>query len=149
MERKTDEGASDIAIWEWLEKLITKLGPEGTSSDESDVDEETGTEVLYVKSLDWRRACENEMDIVDRQRRADRELFSNKGSKPTVRLRKQSCGNTRRNPPLEKPKALFDKKYLEDHRDGRSLRFSDEKMTWINIRSSGDNVVIEMSNTVL
>lgn len=137
MERKTDEGASDIAIWEWLEKLITKLGPEGTSSDESDVDEETGTEVLYVKSLDWRRACENEMDIVDRQRRADRELFSNKGSKPTVRLRKQSCGNTRRNPPLEKPKALFDKKYLEDHRDGRSLRFSDEKMTWINIRSSG------------
>jgi hypothetical protein len=137
VERKTDEGASDIAIWEWLEKLVMTLGPEGTSSDESDVDEETGTEILYVKSLDWRRSCEKEMDIVDRQRRADRELFSNKGSKPTPRLRKQSRGNTRRKPPLEKPKALFDRKYLENHRNERSLKFSGEKMTWLNIRSSG------------
>ena len=137
MERKTDEGASDIAIWKWLKKLVMTLGPEGTSSDESDVDEETGTEILYVKSLDWRRSCEKEMDIVDRQRRADRELFSNKGSKPTPRLRKQSRGNTRRKPPLEKPKALFDRKYLENHRNERSLKFSGEKMTWLNIRSSG------------
>jgi hypothetical protein len=103
------------------------------SSDESEVDEETGTEVLHVKFLDWRRRCEKEMDILDKQRRADKELFSNKGSKPIPRLRRQEYGNTRRDPPIEKPKALFDKTYLENHKNERSLEFAGKMPPWLNI----------------
>jgi hypothetical protein len=73
------------------------------------------------------------MEIVDKQRRADRELFSNKGSKPTLRLRKPGHGNTGRNPPTDKPKAIFDKTYLDNHRNQGSLMFSDGKMPWLNI----------------
>jgi hypothetical protein len=103
------------------------------SSDESEIDEETGTEVLYVKRLDWRRTAERKMDFIDKQRRADRELFSNKGSKPILRLRKPSHGNTRRDPPTGKPKAVFDKTYVENHKNVRSLKLSTEKMAWLNI----------------
>ena len=43
---KKSEGASDTPIWEWLHRLIKTLGDEGTSSDESEVDEQTGQRQL-------------------------------------------------------------------------------------------------------
>ncbi|KDR78694.1 hypothetical protein GALMADRAFT_1364983 [Galerina marginata CBS 339.88] len=136
IERKRDEGATDIAIWEWLETLVTQLGPEGMSSDESDIDDNTGTEVLYVRSLNWRRSAEKELDFIDKQRRTDRELFSNKGSKPTLRLRKSGYGNTRRNPPKGKSKSLFDKHFLANYKNAKSLKLKKgdgETLQWLNI----------------
>ena len=107
IERKTDEGTTNIIIWEWLQTIITKLGPKGTSSDESNIDGKTGTEVLSVNSLIWCRSCKKAMDLIDKQRRADKELFSNKGGKSTLHLQKYCYSNTRQNAPTGKPKAIL------------------------------------------
>jgi hypothetical protein len=108
------------------------------SSDESDVDIDTGTEVLYVRNLDWRKkGVIGPMDMIDKQRRMDKELFANKGSKPILRLRKSTNGNTRRNPPTEKPRNLFEKSYLEKHKNVRRLKLSDKRISWLNIDGRG------------
>lgn len=133
LERKKAEGATDTAIWEWLETLVITLDAEGMSSDETDIDDNTGALVLRVRNPDWRRRVEKEMDFVDQQRVDDKELFSNKGSKPTLRLRKDCLGKTRRNPPTGKPKAVFDMSYLKNHKNPRKLKLSEMNMPWINI----------------
>ena len=78
---KEESQALDLGIWQWLESLVVSLGEEGMSSDESDVDEQTGTEVLYANKINWHRNVEGEMDMIDEQRKMDKKLFSRKGSK--------------------------------------------------------------------
>ena len=43
---KESKHASDTPIWEWLCQLIKTLGEDSTSSDESEVDEQTGYTIL-------------------------------------------------------------------------------------------------------
>ncbi|KDR74569.1 hypothetical protein GALMADRAFT_212072 [Galerina marginata CBS 339.88] len=81
------EGEIDIAIW-----VVTQLGPEGMSSDKSNMDENTGMEVLYTRSLVRRRSAEKEMD--------------------------SSIGSGE---PTGKSERLFDSEYLANHKNVKDV----------------------------
>ena len=130
---KEESRALDLGIWQWLESLVVSLGEEGMSSDESDVDEQTGTEVLYANKMNWRRNVEGEMDMIDEQRKIDKDLFSRKGSKPTRRLRPSNANESRRDPPKGLFRALYQKEWLETHKDKRSLEIRKENFEWMKI----------------
>ncbi|KAG1750290.1 hypothetical protein EDD22DRAFT_741662, partial [Suillus occidentalis] len=65
-------------VWKAAQPKITgkvkTLGDCGMSSEESDLENDIET-VLRVKNMAWRRAIERELDIVDRQRLADDDIF--------------------------------------------------------------------------
>ncbi len=58
IERKLEGGGSedDIALWRWLQLLLQRLGKDGMSSEESEVEEGSARGVYYVKKLPWRRS---------------------------------------------------------------------------------------------
>jgi hypothetical protein len=129
---KKKNGDSDVAIWEWLKTLLKTLGDEGMSSDDSDIDDRTQTEILHVRKLPWRRSLDKELDIIDSQRRDDQELFTKKGSKPVTRLRHMKELTSRRNAPTEKPKNIFEKSWLKKQQDQDKLELKG-RMVWIDI----------------
>jgi hypothetical protein len=67
--------------------VVEKLGEDGMSSDESDTDTQTGLPILRVKNMKWRRKMAYELDIVDKLRLQNRDIYSRKGAKPTARFR--------------------------------------------------------------
>src|SRR5882757_2984365 len=70
---KESEGTSDTPIWEWLRRLIKTLGEEGTSSDESEVDEQTGQTIYRVHKMPWRRNVE--IEIMQHQHQSQQLLL--------------------------------------------------------------------------
>jgi hypothetical protein len=136
---KESEGASDTPIWEWLRRLIKTLGEEGTSSDESEVDEQTGQTIYRVHKMPWRRNVEIEISMVDKLRFHDKDLFSNKGSKPLPRTRSdRNQESSRKSPPKGLPRAVYSGEWvakqskLEKHR----LEISKEPFEWISLRQT-------------
>ena len=81
------DGADDLIIWEWIHKVLLKLGEGGMSSDESEVDKNTEMNVYHVKTLPWRRNLDVVMGMIDKQRLKDKDLYSPQGAKPGLRLR--------------------------------------------------------------
>lgn len=82
---KAATAASDLAIWRWLGTVVEKLGTDGMSSDESSTE---GVETVYrVKKMAWRREIEASLDIIDRERRLNSDIFPPQGSVPTKRIR--------------------------------------------------------------
>lgn len=102
--------------------MIKDLGPDGMSSDESEIDEHTGREILHVSQMTWRRKVDREMDLVDRQRMTDMELFSKKGAKPATRVRDGK--ETRRNPVEGLSKAFYEKTWLAAKSEAFLKKFS-------------------------
>ncbi|KAG2114202.1 uncharacterized protein F5147DRAFT_536318, partial [Suillus discolor] len=70
----SDENREDLPAWQWLQQLVKTLGEGGMSSEESDTENQIET-VLRVKNMVWRRAIEQELDIVDHQRLMDDDIF--------------------------------------------------------------------------
>jgi hypothetical protein len=130
---KEEDRALDLGIGQWLESLVIGLGEEGMSSDESDTDEQTGTEVFYANKIIWRKNVEGEMDMIDEQRKNDKELFSRKGSRPTRRLRPSNAKESRRDPPTGLFRAMYKKEWLEKHKDKRSLDIRKGNFDWMKI----------------
>ena len=71
--------ASEIKIWEWLNKVLDFFGVDGMSSEESE--EENNRTVFWVKIMYWRRDMVKYLDLIDAQRQQVPGLFSNAGSK--------------------------------------------------------------------
>jgi len=72
---KSEDLHDDLLSWKWLQRLIKTLGEDGMSSEESSV-ENSVTNVLRVKNMDWRRNIEKELEIIDLQRVIDKDIFS-------------------------------------------------------------------------
>jgi len=53
IELKEEEAANDLPVWRWLKTVLTKLGEDGMSSDESDTDQRTGLPIYQVKNMKW------------------------------------------------------------------------------------------------
>ena len=72
----------DRHIWEWLERLLLHLTPNGMSSEDAEV----GIDKTFrVKILVWHRSMDDYLEVIDRQRL--NELgFSAVGSTPIRRL---------------------------------------------------------------
>ncbi|KAI6012339.1 hypothetical protein EDC04DRAFT_2609515 [Pisolithus marmoratus] len=82
---KSDTYDNDLPSWQWLGRLIRTLGKHGMSSEESAV--ENGVEnVLCVKTMDWHRNIDHELEIVDLQHMVDIDIFSLQGSHPLHRI---------------------------------------------------------------
>ena len=77
----TSVSEEDKETWQYIEYLITTLGKDGMSSDESDIEEGSYNPHLVTKKMTWRRDISTELGIIDKQLKADKELKprANKG----------------------------------------------------------------------
>ncbi|KAI6116548.1 hypothetical protein EDD17DRAFT_1443094, partial [Pisolithus thermaeus] len=70
---KEAKGDNDLVAWQFLSSIITTLGGDGMSSEDSDGE---GTETVYVTcSLPWRRDIIKELNLIDQQRLQDSSIF--------------------------------------------------------------------------
>lgn len=123
----------DLHLWEWLQSVLEHLGADGMSSDESST--ENFETVYRVTNMPWRRALMEGMDIIDRQRHKDADIFTSKGSKPTKRLRGTGNPASKRDPVYGLPRAFYDNKWYEqlNQYHQRRLQVTDEDFDWYNI----------------
>ena len=136
IEIKESEEASDTPIWIWLRRLIKTLGEEGTSSDESEVDKQTGSIIYRVHKMPWRRKVDFEISMIDNLRFRDKDLFSNKGSKPLPRLRSDRNQDSSREAPKGLPRAVYNDDWIakQSRLDKRRLGISKEPFEWMTLR---------------
>jgi hypothetical protein len=135
IELKQEDNAEDLEVWEFLHDVLQTLGEDGMSSDESDIDTRTGTEVYYNKKMPWRRDVAREMKIIDGERSKDRQIKSRRGAKEVVRIKNGAKGDTRRSAPKGRPKSFYDKDWLraQSKKNHRALEISGDHFDWLNI----------------
>ncbi|KAI6131170.1 hypothetical protein EV401DRAFT_1884065 [Pisolithus croceorrhizus] len=76
---KEAKGDDDIVAWRFLHSVITKLGSDGMSSEDSDgKDTET---IFCMHTLPWRRDIVKELNLIDQRRLQDSSIFSPRGAK--------------------------------------------------------------------
>ncbi|KAF9521981.1 hypothetical protein CPB83DRAFT_840836 [Crepidotus variabilis] len=133
---RNPEEASDLPSWKWLLKLLQTLGEDGTSSDESDINEQTCSPVCRVKQMDWRQNVDYELRLIDKQRWVDRDVGSGRGAKPMTRIREDRNGSSSCEAPKGLLRAVYDKDWVEalNSYEIRKLCISEEEFSWIRIR---------------
>ena len=68
IESKTQSNAHDTLMWEFLHRTLTRYGVDGTSSDESEVENEKMELVFRIHALPWRsKNVNNLVRIVDKE----------------------------------------------------------------------------------
>ena len=127
------EARGDLAVWEWLQKLVYSLGVDGMSSDESEDGDDT--EILYrVKRMPWRRDIRKELEIIDTTRVKEKGIFSRQGSRPVKRIRGDEPPVSAREAPRFLPKELYDGGWLQEQRfPDLKPGFSQEQFDWMEI----------------
>ncbi|KAI6097969.1 hypothetical protein EDD16DRAFT_1718879 [Pisolithus croceorrhizus] len=85
---KEAKGDDDIVAWQFLHSVITKLGSDGMSSEDSD-SEDTET-IFCTHMLPWRRDIVKELNLIDQQRLQDSSIFSPRGAKAAKHIQ---CNN--------------------------------------------------------
>jgi hypothetical protein len=134
-------GSPDVEHWRWLESVLEKLGRDGMSSEDSS-DEGIGesiTRVCRPRVMKWRRDMEQELKIIDNQRTLDRDLFSNKGQRPTLRLRSSKNGASTRKAIAGLPRSFYDNEWFykqTEHYKHRHLKVSKEKFQWYAVATT-------------
>jgi hypothetical protein len=131
---KTNNKEEDLSAWQWLQQLVKMLEDCGMSSEESDLENDIET-VLRIKNMAWRHAIDRELDIMDRQRLVDDDIFAPQGSKPMKRV----CAA--RNPTSSRvqvdglPKALYNEQWLMGLTKVQVEKLSilDKKFKWIQV----------------
>lgn len=104
------ESSDDIEVWKWLKSLMSTLGEEGMSSDESSTEDHR--QVFVAKSMAWRRDCRDYMDIMDRER-VEGDLFERRGHRPEHRVRKANSGASSRKVPEGLPKTVYSPEWVD------------------------------------
>ncbi|EPQ49864.1 hypothetical protein GLOTRDRAFT_97339, partial [Gloeophyllum trabeum ATCC 11539] len=131
IEMKQQSGENDVDYWVYLDKVFSTLGPDGTSSDESD--SEGGG--FRVKAMPWRRNIDAEIKIVESQRSAE-GIKDNRGSEPKPRFRGPPCkDSTRKKAPQHLPPSFYNADWLNDPKVGAARRElvqpSKEDFSWM------------------
>ena len=131
---KSEDLNDNLPSWKWLQHLIKTLGEDGMSSEESSV-ENSVTNVLRVKNMDWQRNIKKELEIVDLQRIIDKDIFSPQGSRPLPRKHAPDNPVTSRDPIMGLPKVLYNGLWMLElnERQKGSLKISDEKFPWMKV----------------
>ncbi|KAH0828844.1 hypothetical protein J3R83DRAFT_3314 [Lanmaoa asiatica] len=131
---KSDTHDDDLPSWQWLQDLIKTLGEHGMSSEESAV--ENGLDnVLRVKTMDWRRNIDHELDIVDLQCVIDSDIFCPQGSRPMHRICATENPTTERDAVRGLPLALYDGAWIADltQRQMESMDISTTPFPWMKV----------------
>jgi hypothetical protein len=125
----------ELQVYEWLRDVVRTLGNDGTSSDESSVDED-GMSVYTVKRLPWRRNIEKELAIIDALRTQEQGIYTRRGSKPLKRIRDVHGPVSTREPVRGLPRIFYDAVWLQSEpQGGRRLRVADEPSGWMKLCS--------------
>jgi hypothetical protein len=100
-------------IWKNLHEMLLRLGSDGMSSDESDVDEH-GRSVYYVRTCPYRSSrLQARLDILDREA----NHTSGYGTRPAgnphrIRIRPAEPEESMRRPPVGLPHNFYDHRWL-------------------------------------
>ncbi|KAG9315639.1 hypothetical protein JVU11DRAFT_3281 [Chiua virens] len=121
------ERDDDAAVWAFLLDVVSTLGSDGTSSDESgDEDMEIA---FHNHGMPWRRDIKRELNIIDIQRTQDKETFCQKGAKLTKRIRSGNALPSSRRPVMGLPQSFYDPLWLAENPDSAS----DKMFPWMHI----------------
>lgn len=127
----------DVTAWEWLAKLISQLGRDGMSSDESEPENGAahGRIDYVVKKIPWRKDITKELAIIDGERMKDKDIYSKQGSKPVPRLRTQNAPTSSRLAPAGLPSSFFDAAWYASLNEAarRDLHVAARDFHWIDI----------------
>ena len=91
---KEAKGDDDALAWRFLNNVITTLGSDGMSSEDSEGED---TEPIFCTHiLPWRRDIVKELNIIDQQRLQDSDIFSPRGAKSAKRIRSDNFSKSER-----------------------------------------------------
>ena len=130
---KIQEDAVDTGNWKWLKSVLVRLGHDGMSSEESDVDGDD-VEVTYrPRVVPWRRNIENELKIIDDEYRRIARTQNRRGPQPSRRMRDRRNAVSQRDPVCGLPYIFYDEDWLRT-KTGRyvrhTLKLSTETFKW-------------------
>lgn len=136
---KESEDAPDTPIWKWLHQLIKTLEEDGTSSDESEVDEQTGYISYCAHKMPWHHNIDFEISMIDKLCLHDKDLFSGKGSKPLPRMRSDWNKDSAQKTPVKGlPRAVYDSEWIakQSEWDKHGLGISKKPFEWMTLRQT-------------
>lgn len=141
VKKSNEPGGSkeDLALWQWLLRMLENLGKEGMSSDESAVDE-GGAPVYRKKRMPWRRPdADRSLLLIDKQRFSGNGMISKKGNKPATRITTGDAGDSRRPAPPGRSRAIYNEAWLGKQHpvDLENLKISEEKFVWVEYYTVG------------
>ncbi|KAI6094497.1 hypothetical protein F5141DRAFT_1069491 [Pisolithus sp. B1] len=105
---KEAKGDDDVVAWRFLHSVITKLGSDGMSSEDSD-GEDTET-IFCTHTLPWRRDIVKELNLIDQRRLQDSSIFSPRGAKAAKRIRRDNFSPSERKAVEGLPRPFYDEK---------------------------------------
>ncbi|KAI6012943.1 hypothetical protein PISMIDRAFT_24750 [Pisolithus microcarpus 441] len=124
---KEVKGDDDIVAWWFLNSLITTLGSDGMSSEDSDGED---TEAIFcTRTLLWRRDIVRELQIIDQQRLRDSTIFSPRGAKAAKQIRGNNFPQSEWKVVKGLPHPFYNEGWLAQNK-GMS---SDEPFCWMMI----------------
>lgn len=134
---RADDEESDVAIWKWLRELLTNLGSDGMSSDDSDVDDERYRNIYRVTFVTWRRhEIAGYMEYIDMQRYEGDHDFSEQGADPRPRVRGPQGMSSGRKPPKRLPRSLYDDDWFEENHRKMSVKVLREQFQWLRFTAT-------------
>ena len=131
----------DRHIWEWLERLLLHLTPNGMSSEDTEVGID---KKFHVKILVWRRSMDDYLEVIDRQR-LNESGFSAVGSTPIRRLGYGRTTHSNHPSPTGLPETLYDPEWLESTDEGYrevTLSVSRDKFEWLMFNSEDTEMMV-------
>ncbi|KIM35107.1 hypothetical protein M413DRAFT_32733 [Hebeloma cylindrosporum] len=110
--------------WKATAKMIEELGPAGMSSDESEVDEETGRTIYRIRRRLWRaKVCKNHLLVVDSERNITNGIGGTRpGNQPRHRIRSSTATISNRAPTVGCPKNYYSKDWVANLSSERMIR---------------------------
>lgn len=125
----------DMAAWQFVFDVLTRLGLAGMSSDESDEDSK-GRPLFHVKVLAWRKDIDKFLDFVDAHRN-DPGVFDPRGSKYCFERKRDKEYHSNREPVHCLPRSFYDEAWLT--KPGKQemilMDVSKEHFRWKDLRA--------------
>ena len=129
---------NDAKQWRRILQTLKSYGPDGMSSDDSDV--EGLDEVFRVNTLYGRRAeATAYMDILDNERKArNQSEYSKSGSKPARRVRSENPKVSDRRAVTGLPIALYNRTWFDGLKtmERRALQVDSTPLKWITLTTA-------------
>ena len=113
---KGEENAADLGHWKWLKKVITTLGQDGMSSEESDNDGAIGT-IYRPKRMVWRRDIDRELKLIDDECRRLASAKARRGAKLAPRERRIGGVVSTRDPVTHLPIPFYNEAWIAGKTD--------------------------------
>jgi len=106
-------------IFQYIIRLLLRSSPAAMSSEDSDM--EDGRPVLRCARMPWRRTIDNVLDLIDNATKRNPGLFHRNAYQRIPRIRRADNRETRRDPPRDFARELFDPSWISAQSPGAIL----------------------------